>query len=313
MALHADARNGLRKTREELEERSQLYSSMKSQLDSMKSETLIEKNSWGEEKQRLENALKEIETTLKESRAQNKLLHSQLSSVTETVEAVQAKKANGMLEVERNAGENSLPEETTDLKKQVSELREVVRYMRTEREMVDTQLQSARRNAEREKATADITKRSLDETKAEFEILMKEQKERKEKASSAKNIAIESKLKQNEEQLVLVRESNQFFRDETEKLKAKLLASQSEAENAKNVLEPTEQKCRQLQINKATLQTEKESLVREVDSWKERVQSLLSKFNAVSLDTNILAIVEKTNAPLSSFSYRLIPKSMQKF
>ena len=183
----------------------------------MKSEATIEKNSWEEEKQKLENTLKELETGLEESRAQNKLLHSQLSSVTETVEAMQSKRTEIISEVEQTSEECNVSEEVANLKKQVSELREVVRYMRTEREMVDTQLQSARRNAEREKAAADIFKRSLDETKAELTILTKEQQERKEKAFSANNIAVETKLKQNEEQLVLVRESNQFFRDETER------------------------------------------------------------------------------------------------
>ena len=50
------------------------------------------------------------------------------------------------------------------LTEELSELREVVRYMITESEIVGTQIKTARCNVEREKAASDIIKKSLDET-----------------------------------------------------------------------------------------------------------------------------------------------------
>ena len=299
LALHADARKELQATRGKAESEARLHQNTMSQLNNFNDETARERRAWDESKDRLQEAQKHAEARLAESQEQNKILHSQLAALHETVEKIQTEKVSAVVDSAGEAGETSiLAEDSASIAKQVSELREVVRYMRNEKDVIETQLQSARRTAERERAAAEIAKRSLDQLRAEIELLQNEgTKESSVDLSSVDSaVAIAAKLKQAEDQLVLLRESNTMLRAETEKLSQSVEISQNEAQGAKNALEPTKEISRSLEVDKAALEAEKASLIREVDAWKDRVQSLVKKFHQIDPEehANALKKVEES-------------------
>jgi len=121
----------------------------------------------------LEEAQKRAETRLAESQEQNNILHSQLAALNESFEKQQAEKINAAASTADDAGDTTETSADASLAKQISELREVVRLMRNEKEVIETQLGSARRTSERERAAAEIAKRSLDNLRSEMELLQK--------------------------------------------------------------------------------------------------------------------------------------------
>eukprot|EP00957_Ditylum_brightwellii_P200309 15271190-Ditylum_brightwellii.AAC.1 len=78
---------------------------------------------------------------------------------------------------------------------------------------------------------------------------------------------------------MLLRESNILLREEFERKSSKLTSVEKELVEAKKAVIPVEAKSRELEVDKAALEAEKASLVREVNAWKNRVQSLVTKFN----------------------------------
>ena len=136
-----------------------------------------------------------------------------------------------------NSGEQITDEEVLTLRKTVSELREMVRYMKSEREMNDSRLDSARRTINRERGAAKITRRSLDEARAELELLQSNSGESKNNDSFS-NVA--NRLEQAEEQLVLLRESNELLREESDNIRAELQRSKIEADQSKSSFESTD-------------------------------------------------------------------------
>ena len=76
---------------------------------------------------------------------------------------------------------------------------------------------------------------------------------------------------------------------------------EKELSERKSSAAPTEAKCRHFEVRQAGLEAEKASLAREVDAWKARVQSLVSKFNTVRSALQIHSINVLLPVSISSF------------
>jgi nucleoprotein TPR len=253
---------------------------VEAQLVAMKAEADNERQEWVEQKISLEEKLKETIDRLEEARGHNKVLHDQMATLTASVDKLQNERIINLSETSGDATTEGVDgsDELNTLRKSVSELREVVQFMRSEREMFEAQTETARRTAERERASSTILKRNLEEARTELNLL---QVSISKNDTGANTVAVEKELKVMEDQLRLLRESNQLLREDSEKVSSKLVEAHSEAEKTKKSLEPVQTRCRILEVDKAALETEKSSLTRELDAWKARVQSLVSRFHQV--------------------------------
>ena len=207
------------------------------------------------------------------------MLHSQLETLGQLADKTQAAR----IEAAAGNAESGDPASTGNaevnaLNKTVTELREVVRFLRSEKEMIQAQVDSANRTAQRERAASTVIKRSLDDARAELQAL----------ANVSNTIAegtdvkeLNEKLQSAEDQLKLLRDSNQLLREEAEKLQLSLATVQSELDASKQSAQPAAKRLRETEVEIASLEAEKASLQREIESWKKRVQSLVSNFNQV--------------------------------
>ena len=245
-------------------------------FEALRIEVAEKEKSIEEEKEVIRASSTEAEKLLKESRDQNEALHKQLATIVDQVEKGQAARIEAAAAVD---GPAIGSEEAVALQKVVSELREVVRYIRSENAMIQAQLDAARRTAERERAATVVVKRSLDEARAEIKMLQE-----KDTVGIDGGIGGDQaeKLKNLEMQSTLLRESNQLLRAETLKLEATLKTSQFELDETKAKLEPLEKSQRDSEVEKLALEAEKDSLKRDLETWKGRLQSMVSKFNTVS-------------------------------
>ncbi len=260
----------------------QMNENAESKIENMKAEMASKQEMFDDTKRQLEESIKVLEKKAQDATDQNSILHNQLASMGDKINSIQNDKVNKALQEQGAEKGDEASETVSSLRKQVTELREVVNYMRNEREILDTQLQSARLSTERERASSDIIKNSLAEARNELEMIQS-------KGPSAeidKSLSeTSSKLKEAENQVLLLRESNKFLREDCDKLEKQLKLLKNEADEAKNAIKPSEEKHHQMEVEKAALVAEKESLMREVDVWKQRVTSLVSKFHQVSTNS----------------------------
>ncbi len=271
----------MQEARETSMKHAKLYENAEVQISSMKEEISTKDKMFDDLRNQLEKALQDSEKKIGEVTEQNKILHDQIKGMGEKVDSIQLEKIAEDGNVD-NGNEDS-PIIIT-LKKQLKDLREVVGYMRSESEISATQLQSARLAAERERASSDIMKKSLEEARGELETLQKNLSS----DSNANNLQI--KLKESGDQLTLLRESNKLLREECEKVSNKVKVLLVEIDDAKNAVKPSNEKCRGLEVEKAALLADKSSLMREVDVWKDRVTSLVSQFHQVRFDSKCIGV-----------------------
>eukprot|EP00591_Stephanopyxis_turris_P006176 CAMPEP_0195523802 /NCGR_PEP_ID=MMETSP0794_2-20130614/23228_1 /TAXON_ID=515487 /ORGANISM="Stephanopyxis turris, Strain CCMP 815" /LENGTH=732 /DNA_ID=CAMNT_0040653877 /DNA_START=36 /DNA_END=2234 /DNA_ORIENTATION=- len=242
--------------------------------------------------------MEEVSKRLEEAKSQNAILHSQMATLSDTLEkrtiqtADKVSLAPGASSDAKNAPTTTQTKEhvAASYQKTISELREVVRFMRSEHDMLQAQIDALERTVERERASSAITKRSLEEARAEVSTLQKSAAvTRKESEGTRATITEEKTQKEKEkedrrqtgEQLTLLRESNTLLREESDRIGAELTKAKHELEIVKNALEAAESKNRGFGGEKAALEAEKSSLTREMEAWKGRVQSLVAEFHPI--------------------------------
>lgn len=305
LALHAEARTELRDARSALESEQRLRESVGSQLASLLAECEAEKGAWELTKTRLEESLQEAKSRLETMRSQNNLLHDQMASLSATVEKFQYDKASRLIGDETPSAESVGDTNVTagsDGEKQLSDLRELLRFKQSECTMLEADLASAKRASERERAAAELAKRSLEEARSELKKLREGNVLGGAGAPETEVDNLRAKLKSAEDQLVLIRESNTMLREESQKVTKKLSDVTSEFNSFKSLTASQLEKMKNMEITWSSLEAEKESLSQEVEAWKKRVNSLLSKFNQIDPEEHAqaLANVEKLKSECSS-------------
>ena len=285
LALHAEARAALRDARSGMESEQRIRKTIESQLTSAQAEMEAEKVAWESSKAKLEESLLEARSRLDDMRTQNNMLHDQMASLSATVNKIQSTKAAALMKNETlgDSAEKSTDVTGAVLEKQLSDLRELLRFKQSECGMLEADLASAKRASERERTAAELTNRSLEEAMSELKALREQDKDNiggisaSEKAMSD----LREKLKSAEEQLVLLRESNTMLREESHKVTKKLFELQSQFDTLKSSTAPQTKMINNMEVERASLEAEKESLSREVEAWKNRVHNLVSKFNQI--------------------------------
>jgi len=288
LALHADARKELHTLRMKLNDEIHSHIITKDQLKDLENHLESGKKSWEDTSRILRESQKNTESRLVDAQNQIEILHNQISRLSQSLEKAQAGERATHAEGEE---EQSTQNETVlRLEKEVCDLRQVTTFQQNEKKLIDAQLESARRSAERERAAAEIAKRSLQELRAEFE---REQNEVKDVVGSSNletTASLQTKLKVAEDQVVLLRESNKMLRLETEKLGKTVEALKNQINDAQGAFEPIKKKCAALEVANSGLEAEKASLSREVEAWRERVQGLLKKFNQIDPEEHSTAL-----------------------
>lgn len=306
LALHAEAREALRDARAGMESEQRLRETIESQLASAQAEIATEKVAWDSSKTKLEESLLEAKSRLDDMRIQNNMLHDQMASLSATVEKFQSTKASALMgnepSVDGAGGNPDAPGAVGE--KQLSDLRELLRFKQSECAMLEADLASAKRASERERTAAELANRSLEEARSELKVLREIGKDDVGGASASEREMgdLRAKLNGAEEQLVLLRESNIMLREESQKVTKKLAEVQSQFDKLKFSTAPQSEKMKSMEVERASLEAEKESLSREVEAWKNRVHNLVSKFNQIDPEdyAHALATIDQLKDECSS-------------
>lgn len=284
LRLHADARTELRKAQESSDNTAHRLKLVEEQLETARKEFTQQSEALTAEKTVLDVSYQQIEQSLQGSREQNKLLHSQLESLNRMVAKDQSSRitaAAGMeSEVALTTGSDS------EHVKAISELREIVRILRSENEFLQTQLDTARRSVDREKSVCNILRRSLDEAREEIQATQSRGVTATEISDADAQAAME-KVQASVDDIKILKDSNKLLREENEKALSRLSTVEIELVSVKTAAEPTEKTLRELTLKITSLEAEKDSLEREVAAWKERLTSIVSNFNQIDPEVHL--------------------------
>ncbi|CAE6407335.1 unnamed protein product [Rhizoctonia solani] len=214
--------------------------------------------SWGRQKETMEKEVSELTTRMSALQQQNALLHSQLEDVN-----IQAAKIR---QTATAAAESlTIDSNDSDADSKMQQLREVIAFVRKEKEIVDLQLHLAQVDNTRIKSENERLTTMLDETRATL------LKERAQAAESSVSSTQHAELVDKINQLNILRESNATLRSDSEANRKRAERLQSQLLRLKTEIEP-------IKLELVTAKAELEERQRQNEQFQKDIEQLKERF-----------------------------------
>jgi len=263
---HAEAAKNAKSAREEANRVRLELIEAKTEAETAKADLQQKESSWADSETRFRQEITDLKNRLQEVMQQNNILHGQLQSLSEQVSALQQK---------RNVPITDADSEPNGGSQDLKALQEVIDWLRREKEIVEVQYHLSTQEVKRLKQQLESTQSQLDDTRLKLD------QQRRADVDLEKNAMNHNKLMDTLNQMNLYRESSVTLRSELKQ------AQQSSSERAQKV-EQLEQEIVPLRARVAELEHmlelkegEMTLLQRDRDSWQQRTQNILSKYDRV--------------------------------
>lgn len=226
LVKHAEAAKSLQQVREEHVNLKTEVHQIKSESESAKATLSSSEMSWEAQKDNYEKELGEVKTRCDDLMKQNKILLGQLDNVSVQVSTLQKSRA-AVDEMDESGGHDAAD-------KNIEDLREVIKYLRREKEIVDVQYELCLQEAKRLKQQLDYSRATVDETR----LLLAQERQRE--ADQLKGATRHKELMEKISELNLLRESNSALRSDGERKGRKVEELQVKVVEMQARIEPLE-------------------------------------------------------------------------
>lgn len=270
LVKHAEAAKALQDVRSEYNQLRSQVVQWKTEAEAAKAALSQNETSWEEKKQVYEKELTEMRKRRDDVNSQNNLLHKQLEAVSHEIEALRQRRAAS----EEGRADESYEQRGTS-ERSISELREVINFLRRDKEIVDVQYELSVQETKRLRQQLDYTQSQLDEARLKLD------QERRSHAEGSSTSMTHNELMEKINQLNLYRESTVTLRNEARQAQAQLVEKAKRLEELMEEVQPLQTKIRELENEKETHQGEIKLLEEDRDRWQQRTQNILQKYDRV--------------------------------
>ncbi|KDN51342.1 hypothetical protein K437DRAFT_254932 [Tilletiaria anomala UBC 951] len=219
--------------------------------------------SWEEQKSTLEKERLDLNKRIEDLTSQNNVLHNSLESLTSQASAIQSR------------AETSTDGDTSFSSSPMEELREVIKYLRREKEIAELQMNLNKQEAARLRQSLDHANQTLGE------LHMQLSEERSKNASTVESSAQHAELLDKVNQLSILRESNATLREETERANRRARELETALSTTTAQIEPLNERLRTTQVELESLQAQLKLVQEDNKRWQARAQSILQQYNQV--------------------------------
>lgn len=265
LVKHAEAAKLLQAVRSEANQLRLDIVDVKTQAENAKKDLAQKEESWGEQKDRFEREISDLQKRREEVLHQNNLLHNQLEDITKQITALQRDRANIVAEEEETGGTSS----------SLESLQEVIKYLRREKEIVDVQYHLSTQESKRLRQQLDYTQSQLDETRLKLE------QQRRATADSDHQSLSHNKLVETLNELNVFRESSITLRNQARQAEAALAEKSARVDELAQQIEPLQDRIRELENLVETKDEEMKLIHADRDRWQQRTENILQKYDRV--------------------------------
>uniref|UniRef100_A0A8C7V388 Nucleoprotein TPR n=1 Tax=Oncorhynchus mykiss TaxID=8022 RepID=A0A8C7V388_ONCMY len=222
------------------------------------------RTNWNQLEKKLKEDLSKQQKRADELQKQNGLLHQQMESLG-------AKMAATVQQQQQASRESSLNLSFSEEGKSQEQILEILRFVRREKEIAETQFEVAEVETLRYKQQVEHQDRELKELQESLNA------EREKLQLTAKTMAQhDEKMKRMENLNVLV-ETNKMLKEERERLEQELHQTQAKVRKLEADITPLQDSNSELSEKNGMLQAEKKLLEEDIKRWKARTQQLVSQ------------------------------------
>ncbi|KFX89667.1 hypothetical protein O988_08551 [Pseudogymnoascus sp. VKM F-3808] len=270
LVKHADAARLLQELRTSYNVLKSESAGLKSEAESARVTLSQSQASWEERRSQFEKELEELRRRKDDISSQNAILLQQFESVSAQVTALQQSRA-----ATAENGDTETAEATASSDKTVEGLRELIAYLRRDKEIVDVQYELSIQESKRLKQQFDYAQSQLDEARLKLD------QERRAQADGSRSNLAHKDLMEKINELNLFRESSITLRNEARQAQAQLADKTKQVEELMEKIQPLENKVRELENAKEMQDGEVKLLQEDRDRWQKRNQEILSKYDRI--------------------------------
>jgi nucleoprotein TPR len=270
LVKHADAARLLQELRTSYNVLKSESAGLKAEAESAKVTLSQSQASWEERRSQFEKELQELRRRKDDISSQNTILLQQFESVSAQVTALQQSRA-----ATAENGDTETAEATATSDKTVEGLRELITYLRRDKEIVDVQYELSIQESKRLKQQFDYAQSQLDEARLKLD------QERRAQADGSRSNLAHKDLMEKINELNLFRESSITLRNEARQAQAQLADKTKQVEELMEKIQPLENKVRELENAKEMQDGEVKLLQEDRDRWQKRNQEILSKYDRI--------------------------------
>ncbi|CCJ30896.1 unnamed protein product [Pneumocystis jirovecii] len=291
LIAHAEARNSLQLLRQENFDMKAEILSLNKDNESFKFQLSASENSWKVLKENYEKELHDIKTRCDELVQQNNLLHTQFENIS-----LQASKLHKVTN-ENDTFNTHDSNNSMEPNKSIEDLKEVIKFLRREKEIVDCQYELSIQENKRIKQELQKTLKSLDDTRS---TLSSERQQRNDLINSeSQHQDLMSKINE----LNILRESNTILRTENKINTQRLKELEDSVQNLTSQIQPLEDQLRVLQAEHEVKESQLKLTQEDNEKWKNRVQQILQKHGQIDIEEfknlkNKLVLFETENTKI---------------
>ena len=263
LMLHAEDVKALTAAKELLATTEAQVRELQKSVETAQANLATSQTSWTEQRTALETEKEDLAKRIKDLNEQNSVLHNSLESLTSQASAIQSR------------AEQSTDGDTSLSASPVEELREVIKYLRREKEIAELQMDLNKQESARFRQALEHSNQSL----AEIQRQLSE--ERVKNASSSESSAQHAELLDKINQLSILRESNATLREETERATRRARELEASLLTANAQIDPLREQVRSTQVQLESVQAQLKLVQEDNKRWQARAQSILQQYNQV--------------------------------
>jgi nucleoprotein TPR len=221
--------------------------------------------------------LSEVEKRCTELKDQNDKLHRHLEDVSAQALSIQQRANTQPSSAETGEGASATEGEdgAKSPEHQLAELRDVIRYVRREKEILECQHELNLQESRRLKQQLDQTNKSLEETRA----LLSEERSLKQEAIVSNELR--ERLTEKVNQLSVIRDSNTLLRAENQKLLRQVSALEENGRRLAAKISPLNARVNEVEAEIELRKEEQKQIGEDRDRWRTRAVEIMAKHDRI--------------------------------
>ncbi|KAK9321749.1 hypothetical protein V1517DRAFT_161677 [Lipomyces orientalis] len=244
--------------------------------------------SWNSRTEGYEREIEELRSRCHDLLEQNKLLHNQLESLTSQMNRVQKQQQTAtsasttetepvdITEGIDTIGATPARRLSSTADNSIEELREIVKFLRHEKEIVDCQYELSLQETKRLKQRLDHTVSTLDEVRVQLA------QERENNASSREQNRIHQELLDKVNEINILRESNASLREDNRRANNRIRNLEDHIKQLEAQIQPLEDKFASATADLEAKEQQLKLVQEDSERWKNRAQQILQKYEVKS-------------------------------
>lgn len=279
LLLHANAEKELREARDQFDVLNAAMEAEKQKSSSLSIELARKEHELQDQKATFAATIQENEKAISDLKNVNDLLHSQVHSLSEQVDKMMTDR--GSTTEEGNTDAKSSEDNGSNVREMrntITELREVVRYIKRERDVLSSKQTASEGEVTRLRTELNSAHHILDELRSQVASLSVKLNAEKSVGKTPEEI---NRLVQDSQQSALLRDSNSHLRQVNEELMKRVNTLEADVKMFRERVAPLEEKLQQITSEKNALEASCKQDAADAVYWRERLQQLVKRYNEI--------------------------------